>query len=211
MKRLAIPGTALPLALLLLTALSLLAIVAAADGLLQLRMSDNHTAAAATRAAAESALLWGEDWLMSLDGANRPEPCEQDCADGAVIRAIGQYPVDPELQAGSWWLANGLADGQDPASGEQLAPRASPGHWIVEELFYQPSDETHPALSYYRVLARADGAAGGPPAVMESILARPWGEAGWRNAFPDAPGTATFCRSQTVPGPCGRLAWQQRR
>ena len=209
-------GAALPLALLLLVAVSGLAVVAAAEGVLQLRMAENSTTAVVPRTVAQSALDWAEAWLLGQPGDARPGVCSTACGAGEAIYAVGALGPVPEQQAESWWLAMGSADGSDPLAASPPVPRPgaglTPGHWLVEELRFEPATaDGAPARSYYRILARGTDPGARQPAVLESILVRPWGEADWRNALPPEPADPDFC-SATPPGnPCGRLAWQQRR
>jgi len=207
---------ALLLGLLLMAALSLLALAASSDSVLQARMAENLQHSERSAISANSALAWAEDWLLALEGDVRPPPCSAPCPPGAVIQAVNSYPLTPESSTPEWWEAHGHPDGHDPVSGEQLAQKSgaqgAPGRWIVEEVWYEgaPGDASgRPAISYYRVIARGAGS-GAYAAVTESIIARPWGDAAWADAFPAGIGEPRFCNRQAPETPCGRLAWRQR-
>ncbi len=204
------------LGLLLMAALSLLALAASSDHVLQARMVQNLQRSELSYATANSALAWAEDWLLGLSGDSRPTPCAGPCPAGSVIRAPDGYPPAPEHASPQWWAANGFKDGHDPLSGIALANRAvhagEPGLWIVEEVWFSeaaPLDDGRPAIAYYRILARGANA-DGYAAVTESVIARPWGSAEWADAFPASMGGTRFCAGQPPAVPCGRLAWRRR-
>lgn len=206
-------GAALLLCLLLLIALSLLAVSSASDSRVQVRMAANLAADEQAFRAAQSALAWGEQWLFSLDGETRVPPCGGDCDATTPVRSADSYPPWPEHQPEAWWLDEGRADGFDPVTGARLADRGPgdgpAGRWIVEEIHFEPAGGGRPDTSYYRLIARAAPIGSGSPVVLESIIARPWGDHAWRNAFPAAT-EPLFCIALTVPAHCGRMAWQRR-
>jgi hypothetical protein len=211
-------GATLLLALLLLSALGLLALVAAGEAVLQQRLAANDGVQAAQRVAADSALVWAESWLLGLDPSVRPQPHDPDCANCEVLYASSDVPAAPEFESADWWQTQGYPDGHDPVTGLPVTHRGIPdatARFIIEELEFRPADpavaDSHDT-SFYRIIARAPaGVLGGEPVVVASILARPWGEASWRNDFPATTDRAGFCRGPDIHGPCGRLAWQQRR
>ena len=210
-------GTTLLLCVLLLSSISLVALAAASASGLQLRMSHNVGSEQQALEAALSANAWAERWLLSLDGSQRPQPCTSACSGQQAVRAAGSYPPLPEYQGERWWLDHGYADGYDPHTARQLVSRAfngrPAGRWIVEEVQYLPSVEAAEfaaEMSYYRVIARAVHPGLGTPVVVESIIARPWGNALWQDALPRPPEAALFCTG-LLPGlHCGRRAWQRR-
>lgn len=206
---------ALLLGLLLLAGLSLLALAAASDSSLQLQASRNISSEQQALSAALSANAWAEHWLLSQDGSARVEPCLAACGNTQPVRAANSYPPLPEYQSESWWLEHGHADGFDPVSGQRIVLRYTAdqpvGRWIVEELHYQsPADAGQPAVSYYRIIARAVQLGSGTPIVVESILARPWGHPDWRDALPRRHDQPLFCLTLPQGTDCGRRAWQRR-
>lgn len=206
-------GASLLLALVLLSLLSLLVTTAFSDNQWQLRIATHEIAEARALRAARSALTWAEEWLLSRPGDARPLPCPGPCAPGAAVLGPGAMPHDPGRLDEIWWLEHGHADGFDPVDGALVADRGSRrtplGRWIVQEARFEAARGEHPARTWYRVVARAARAPRGAPVVLETIVARPWGEPGWTDALPA--GDASFCRDPALHGPCGRLAWQRHR
>lgn len=211
-------GVTLLLCVLLLAGLSLLALSAASDSQLQLRVMGNIDSEARALAAARSAGAWAEQWLFSLDGASPPPTCASDCTGAAPILAPGALPQHPGDHPENWWLSQAFADGHDPFTGQRLAPRAvrgTPvGRWLVQELHrdFVAAEQENPSaeLVWYRVIARAAPAPSGSPVVVESIVARPWGEAGWQDALPRDAALTAFCQSLVHRMPCGRRGWRRR-
>jgi len=206
-------GAALLICLLLLTSLTLLGLAAASDANLQGRMAGNLEEARLSARTADATLAWAENWLLSLDGAQRPATCGGICEPGEVIHESGSYPVAPEHESPAWWLNNGFTIGHDPVSGEVLdaSLAALDGLWIIEEVHFEGADEERPDTGYYRSIARGRGLVGKSVAVTESIVARPWGDAAWDDPLPREPGQTSFCRQPGIEGRCSRLAWRQRR
>lgn len=207
-------GATLLLGLLLLTALSLLGLAAITDSTLQLRMAGNLEAEEAALQRARSALAWGERWLLSLDGAARPAPCAASCDPAVPIHEAHQGLV-PERQEDRWWQDHSLADGHDPAQGRLVADRtptsAPEARWRVEQLHVTPADGATPELAWYRVLAWAPRTGFTEPVLLESILARPWGDGAWRDALERSRAEPSFCMDLQVTVDCGRRAWRRRR
>jgi Tfp pilus assembly protein PilX len=209
-------GAALLMCLLLLTALSLLGLAAATDARLQQRMAGNSESARESRRRAESALAWAEAWLFSRDGSQAPENCEPPCGAGDVIwSSAGHFPR-PEHRPTSWWLEYAHLAGTDPADGRLVDHRlaASHGRWLVEELHREtavPDDGVPATVAYYRLTARAAGPRESVVTVVESILARPWGNEHWTAALPAGSSVQALCRSFEPDLSCGRLAWRRLR
>ena len=211
-------GATLLLCLLLLTVLALLALASASDSVLQGKMAANGERAVASAYAADSTLDWAENWILGLDGSERPAPCTGPCAPGSVIHAPEVFPPAPEYESEQWWLDNGFEDGLDPVSGIRLQQRAGQyaqaGLWIIEEVLFEPANpeaDQRPDISYYRVIARGVAQAGITTSITESIIARPWGNAEWSDPFPANVDETSFCVRYLTAKPCGRLAWRQRR
>lgn len=207
-------GGALLLALMLLAGLTLLGLAAASDQALQVRIVGNLERSGQAQRAAEAALAWAEDWLFSLDGSAPPVPCAAGC-DGAVFLSGAAWPDHPEQADATWWQSHGHRAEASPVDGSSPPERPStnPGHWIVAVIDVPPSpasDPPVPVIGWYRVAARGTDAAGQQVAVVESIIARPWGESDWRDPLPRPAGQARFCQAGG-PQPCGRAAWRQLR
>ena len=211
-------GAVLLLSLLLLALLSALVTHALQANQWQRRIASHEIASARAAAAARSALRWGEQWLMSLPGdappecvgACKPTPATLASLPGAVA---GLDPVEALQER--WWLDHAFADGFDPVTGRQVASRGRSGtpvgRWTVIPVA-SPSGtgaaSAEPDIRYYRILARAVPARRGQPVLIETLLARPWGDARWQDPLP-VTGTG-YCALPGVPRPCGRLRWQQR-
>lgn len=209
-------GASLLLALLLLALLGGLVTHALQANQWQRRIASHEIAAARAEVAAQSAARWAEQWLMHLPG-EAPPNCAVPC--DPLLEGPGAGPsdlgLDSALELGErWWLDHAHADGFDPVSGRMLAVRGagdSPiGRWTVVPLEHPDAPTPLSAdteIRYYRVLARAVPKRRGEPVLIETIVARPWGDARWRDALPLE--GATFCVGNVAPRPCGRLRWLQ--
>ena len=213
-------GAVLLICLLMLAALTLLGLAAASDHALQDRMSNNLVEAAHAGQSANSALKWGEQWLLGRTGSERPVACFDGCTQSDIIRAQGGHGPAPEHQDLNWWQLNAYATGKDPLSGAILdaatAGQNAYAYWLIEEIHLSSDtqiDDTIVETAYYRILARSPGrdpATGSSRfAVTQSIIARPWGDAAWTSAFPQTSLANSFCQGDKTPTPCGRLAWRQ--
>lgn len=212
-------GVALLAGLVLMTAISLLALVATSSMLLQIRMAANFRDVQQARVASFKAVLHGEAYLFGLRPDQRAPGCLEQCFFAPldrVIHAAAELPAYPEYQDSAWWENEGIATvAKTPAhsTGNQgNAPR-----YLIEEIHYQTAaglsaPPTAPALDgigYYRVLGRGTGNGPGAVAVSEAIVARPW--AMESSTPPDLPGGTSFCGAFSPWYNCGRMAWRQRR
>lgn len=201
-------GAALIMCLVLLGALSLLGLSAASEHRMQLHMSHNLESSLERRINADHALKWAEDWLLGLPGNNRPLACSTDCSSGDLIRVAGAFGPTPQYMDPSWWQHNGHAAGYTPGA----EPPGFSGPWyIVQEVYLEPSsapESLQQETSYYRILAQGSAANEHQSSVTESILARPWGHESLSNGFPSDPLSVSFCKSDLVEPPCGRVAWR---
>jgi hypothetical protein len=208
-------GATLLLGLLLLTALSLLGLAAVTDSTLQVRMAGNLEAEEAALQRARSALAWGERWLLSLEGTVRPAPCASASCDPALPIHETDDSLVPERQDDRWWRDHAVKDGLDPALGLLVADRTPTGapaaRWRVEELHVTPATDGTPELGWYRVLAWAPRTGVTEPVLLESILARPWGDSAWRDALERPRAQPSFCMGLDSGVDCGRRAWRRRR
>lgn len=212
----AIRGAALLMCLLLLTALTLLGLAVASNANLQQRMAGNTTSVRDALRNADFALAWAEDWLLSLDGSQRPDACVPPCGPSAVIRPAGGFPSSPEHLPASWWSEHAILAGADPFQDGPLNPAlaGAGARWLVEELRYADTlqvDGEAGETAYYRITARGTNAEGSVAAVAESRFARPWGKAEWADSLPPEPSGVSLCRRFEISTPCGRQAWRQLR
>jgi Tfp pilus assembly protein PilX len=212
-------GIALVLGLILLAAISVLALTSARGMVLQHRMAGNtgenmealHNATIAAAAA--------RAWLESRADIERESGCLADCLLPVAISNSGELPPRPELESAAWWRANGYLAGVNPETGEELGYRSGgvePARWVVEEIRYQPIDPEDPdaavgGVGYYRVFARGSGKRHSSVAVSESILARPWEGEYDPAPYPPLDPPAAFCRQFDDSVACGTLAWRQRK
>jgi hypothetical protein len=208
-------GAVLILCLLLLAALSMLALAAASDQILQARITVNTITSSNIEASSDAGLSWGESWLFGLGGKLIPDNCETACGRSEVIKTDGFYPLGSDI-SGDWWSKNAYSAGIDPVTGatlnSELAQLHAGSSWIVEEIYQsslQLADVPPTDIGYYRILTRGRADPGSMFSITESIVARPWGDDSWQNAFPDQPGSVGFCQNINVQIPCGRLAWRK--
>jgi Tfp pilus assembly protein PilX len=211
-------GIALLMGLVLLAAISLLALMATNGMLLQRRMSANFSAVSRALAQATRGAEAARAWLNSRADFERESGCIERCILPFAIHDSGQLPRNPEFESAAWWQIHGFATGHHPETGEPLTPgetETGPPRWIIEELRYESAPATPEGalggIGYYRVLARGSGGSPGSLAVTESIIARPWGDGVEPTPFPSDGPAGAFCRQFDPATPCGTLAWRQRR
>ena len=142
------------------------------DHTLQDRMSNNLVEAALAGRSANTALSWGEQWLLSRPGSERPAACTDTCTQADIIRAQGGHGSLPEHQNLNWWRLNAHSTGKDPLTGaivdEALVAQGAHAYWLIEEVHLSidtQADDTKVETAYYRILARG---AGRDPAVGSS-------------------------------------------
>ena len=209
-------GAALLICLLLLAALTLLGLAAAWDHALQQRMTNNLLERAHAEQSANTALEWGESWLLGLQGEIRPTACSDNCTATDVIRAAGTYGPTPRYQDLNWWKSNAFSAGTDPATGiimdVYLANNNSSSFYFIEEfhgdIINSPETSVNETV-HYKLLARGSSGPSSNYAITESFIARPWGDAALTNSFPPTDNSTSFCYLNTVITPCGRQAWRQ--
>ena len=217
-------GVTLLTGLVLLAAISLLALVAASSMVLQLRMAGNFEDSRLALQNSAAAVGLGEDFLYSIGHDGRSPHCQAKCFSSplnSVIHQATDFPAFPEYETESWWRSWGANAGADPLSGAPVENTgvldADPPWFLIEEVYFDPLTDVPVAadaprvngIGYYRVLGRGSGRGAATVAVSESIIARPW-EA---DALPGA-GTrdaGAFCADYRPWYDCGRMAWRQRR
>ena len=209
--------------LVLLMAISLLALAAAGSTLLQQRMAGNFADSQRALRLAEAALRQGERAVFALTDEQRIAGCTAACYDVAaqrVIYAPGVLPPNPENQSLEWWQVWGLpASASDGAGTGSSAATFSPEplYFLIEEAHFQSVDSVRidapelpiDGIGYYRVLGRAAGMGPGSVVVQESILARPWGT----GLLPEGGAKSDQEACAAVPEPihCGQMSWRRRR
>lgn len=212
-------GVALLMGLLLLAALSLLAVMTANGGLMQQRMAANFGDRGLALENADRAAAAARGWLDSRADVEREAGCVDACLLPVAIHAAGELPAYPEFESAGWWRNNAVPSGRHPESGEALggsAPAGTAAHWIMEEIHFETFAETVTgatlgAIGYYRILGRGAGVNPASVAVTETIVARPW-EGGYEPvAYPPSAPPRDFCRQFDPQVPCGVLAWRQRK
>jgi hypothetical protein len=217
-------GVTLLIGLVLMAAISLLALVATASMVLQLRMAGNFEDSQVARQRSTIAVTQGENFLYSIGHDGRLPGCQSQCFNSPLSTIIHQaldVPAFPEYEDASWWRSWAADAGFDPLSGAPIENTgglgADPPLFLIEELYFDPLAGVPIAadapllngIGYYRVLGRGSGQGAAAVAVSESIIARPW-EAG---ALPGSGSrdASEFCAGFKAWYDCGRMAWRQRR
>lgn len=212
-------GIALVTGLILLAALSLLALTAASGTVLQRSMSNNYEESELARQNAAVAMGHAMAWLNSRPVSDRQAGCVSDCVLPAGLRNPGELPDQPEYESAAWWRDQAFAAGYNPDTAEVTPTSdrgAEPARWLIEELHYlstgDPWGENRAqGLAYYRILGRGTGRNVRSVAVIEVIAARPWdGNFNAGSYPPDGP-DLQFCQQFEGRYDCGRLSWRQRR
>jgi Tfp pilus assembly protein PilX len=212
-------GVALIMGLLLLAALTLLAVMSANGMVLQRRMAANFEDRALALENADLAAAAARAWLDSRADVEREAGCQAGCLLPAAIHGVGELPPNPEFESADWWRSTAVLTGTHPESGDSLGTAhygGSPSYWIVEEIHFEPfadpiEDPAVAGIGYYRLFGRGSGNHPGSVAVTESIVARPWQGEYQPADFPTPASSGAFCRQFDPNVPCGTLAWRQRK
>lgn len=217
-------GIALITGLALLAAVSLLAILTASGTLLQRNMATNFQQNSLALESASIASVYAQAWLFSRPANAREPDCLNQCILPIAVRNGGELPPHPEYEGSGWWQSHGYITGFDPEAAE--VPDSSrhtddSAYWLIEEIHYEPASvelstdelKSSPAagIGYYRIFGRGEGRSPNSVAVVESIVARPWGGEFDRGDFPPTGPQTDFCRQFIADADCGVLAWRQRR
>lgn len=210
-------GMALLTGLVLLAAVSLLAVTAAGSMTLQQHQATNYAEKSRARAEAARAESWAIAWLFSQAATERQPGCITDCLLPGGIRQDNEVPDNPEFQGAAWWLTNGTAASRHPLSGASVGHTEDDGSdasWIIEEIHFEPAGTTGTGVEgtgYYRIFARGSGNHPGSVTVTEAIVARPWGTGCQSAAFPPEAPLSSFCSQFSTGLDCGVQSWRQRR
>lgn len=216
-------GFALLTGLVLLAAVSLLAILAASGTLLQRNMAANFQESSLALENASIASAYAQAWLVSRPANAREEGCLSPCILPTGIRNAGELPYQPEFESAGWWRLHGFIAGFNP---ESVAAATASGnaegtaYWLIEEVHFSVTPVAEPqeqvllaagGVGYYRVYGWGQGRTPNSVAVVESIVARPWnGDFPVAGFPPDGP-THSFCRQFNEQYDCGVLSWRQRK
>jgi len=210
--------------LVLLAALSLLALAVSGSMLRQQHMAGNYTDGQLARRAASVAIFKGRLFLFKIADEARARSCLHDCFVSpfdTLIRRPSELPPNPEFEDAAWWriwsLPFGADPGDDSGSIETWNFGPEPPRFLIEELRFddlasrqKTADAPEPdGIGYYRILARGVGQVPFSVAVDEAIVARPW-------FGPDARDQRNspehgFCETVGAKYDCGLMALRQLR
>lgn len=210
-------GIALVSGLVLLTAVSLLALTAAGGMTLQHHQAANFQDRVRAEAGADLAQAAALAWLYSRPAVEREPDCVEGCLLPSAIRVNGSVPAGVEFLGEGWWAGEATDASQHPLTGEPNGIHdgtATDSAWLLEEIRYEPLDPAVTAaagVGFYRLLCRAGGQQPGTVVVTEAIVARPWGDAVAALPYPPSQTLAAFCAPFDPAVPCGVLAWRSRR
>ena len=217
-------GIALITGLALLAAVSLLAILTASGTLLQRNMATNFQQNSLALESASIASVYARAWLFSRHASTREPGCLNQCILPIGIRNAGELPPYPEYEGYGWWQSHGYTTGFDPEAArvpDSNRHTNNSAFWLIEEIHFEPvsveisTDELNlnPAtgIGYYRIFSRGEGRSPNSIAVVESIVARPWGGEFDSGNFPPTGPQADFCHQFDSDTDCGVLSWRQRR
>ncbi|MEE4216736.1 MAG: hypothetical protein V2I48_03950 [Xanthomonadales bacterium] len=205
--------------LLLLAAVSLLAITAAGTMTLQQHQSANFADKTRARSKALLAESFARAWLYSRADSERASSCTANCLLPPGIYHDEDIPDNPEFKSMAWWRDHGVPAGGSPGSGPvtgYVGEKPMESLWVMEELHFEPVDDDsgetgYSGVGYYRIFSRGSG--NGPASVVtcEAIVARPWGGEFRTVEFPPQAPLSRFCSQFSDAGACGTLAWRMRR
>jgi len=212
-------GIALFAGLVLLAAVSLLALSAASGAVLQRNMAINYQENAVALQNASIAESYAMAWLNSRTVSERQSGCQTNCLLPIGIHGAGDLPAHPEFESVDWWRSNAFVTGYNAQTAETLTTPdqgAEPARWIIEEIHYIDTGDSWDVnraegLGYYRVLSRGTGRNPRSVAVTELIATRPWEGSFEAGSFPPDGSNRAFCRQFESRYDCGRMAWRQRR
>lgn len=209
-------GIALLAGLVLLAAVSMLAVLAASGTLLQRNMAANFREGALAMENASVAAAYAKAWLDSRPAGGREPDCIEGCILPAGIHGKGETPLRPEFEGAGWWRDHGYSAAYNPETAAMiddpdLVKRSA--HWLIEEVHFQAGDDagSTAGTGYYRILARGEGHSANAVAVLETIVARPWEGDITPAIFPPRRLESSFCRQFGSQQPCGVLSWRRRR
>ena len=207
-------GIALVTGLLILAAISLIAVTAAGSMTMQRKQAANYHDKTVARANAEVAESWAKAWLFSRADIERQPSCTHGCILPIGIHLPGELPQPVENKSLPWWSETALQPGSDPASGEQSSSPEATSFWVMEEIHFLQSEKTggtsgSPGIGFYRIYSWGAGKHPRSTVVTESIVARPWHADLTPLTFPPSEPLTVFCRQFAPDIACGTVAWRQ--
>lgn len=210
--------------LVLLAAISLLALVATGNMILQRHMAGNFEDGLQARQAAAEAVSQGRNFLFRIGPDGRRPVCLEDCFPPPLNHSIlpaSEVPAHPEFKDGSWWRSRGTDASLDPVSGDVRSWirnfSSEPPRFLIEEIYFEKlstairAADTPPitGIGYYRIVGRGVGQGPAAITVDEAIVARPWlseTSPGFDPViYPD------FCTAFKPLYDCGLMTWRQLR
>ncbi|MBT8048881.1 MAG: hypothetical protein HKN57_00640 [Xanthomonadales bacterium] len=212
-------GVALLAGLVLMAAVSLLALSAASGMVLQRSMASNFQESMLALQNASIASAYAQAWLFSRSDHERERGCQIDCLLPMAIHEGGTLPMNPEFESAAWWRNNAIPAGYNPATAQmEITPAqgAEPALWLIEEVHYESTGETEHeshagGQAFYRIVSRGTGLNARSVVVTETIVARPWEGDFSAGPYPPNGPVETFCRQFDDVYACGHLAWRQTR
>lgn len=209
-------GIALVTGLLILAAVSLIAITAAGSMTMQRKQAANYRDKALAMANAELAESWAKAWLFSRADVERQSLCSQNCVLPMGIHRPGQLPGSLENRALPWWSERAMKPGGDPSSGEQSSNSEPDSFWLMEEIHFHETadigiDSNLAGIGFYRIYSLGTGRQPRSAVVTESIVARPWHADLKPLSYPPSEPLDNFCRQFPPEIGCGTVAWRQLR
>jgi Tfp pilus assembly protein PilX len=202
--------------LVVLAAISLLAVTAAGGMTMQRHQAANFQDLVRARAAADIAQWAALAWLYSRPDSDRQFDCTAPCFLPAAIRPPGTLPPQTAFLPATWWREHATAWSRHPVSGDPAgfdAPDTPDAAWVLEEVHFEAIDPDANAqgihgIGYYRVLSRGAGRQANTVTVREAIVARPWQGAYRAAPYPPEGPLRAFCEPFDVALPCGVLSWR---
>lgn len=212
-------GIALLTGLLLLAAISLLALSAASGTTLQRHMAVNQEDSARAMRNASIAGSFALAWLNSRTDVERASGCTNNCLLPSGIGQPGDIPDQVEFESAAWWRSHAFAAGYNPVSDEydfSPAGGVEPARWLIEEIHYEHTGDrqgtgTAEGLGYYRILGRGSGRNARSVSVVEAIAARPWDSGFQPGVYPPDGPASGYCEQVAGRYDCGRLSWRRLR
>jgi Tfp pilus assembly protein PilX len=212
-------GIALLAGMVLLAAVSILALTASSGMILQRHMTTNFQEDALALESATVADAYAKAWIYSRPVNQRERGCSNDCVLPPGFVSADTLPQYPELESTAWWHANSHRAGFNPDTGETYEidfAGSDPARWIIGELHYTATGDKRgenaaEGLAYYRVISRGSGRHRNSIAVTESIVVRPWEGDFEAGTYPPQNSSRLFCSQFEAKYECGNLSWRRRR
>jgi Tfp pilus assembly protein PilX len=208
---------ALVAGLVLLAALTALALLSANGMAVQRLQAANHEDRERARGNALHAERAAIAWITSRADHERQTPCKHDCLLPVAVMPSGSLPDNFAFESKAWWRNHGHKAGVHPSTGKSFdegVGAAEPPRWLIEEIHYRAeklagATAEADAVGYYRLVSRAVGRRSASIAVTELILARPWEGDYEVPPYPPSQQAPGICEQFPKDSPCGVLSWRQ--